>query len=126
MTIQRWQRSRAKGARQPENCRYCGRGTVYGNDYVVVKVKGGFKVRNYFSLFAEPTVYTTRYDANKRAVDLHAQEFEKRTLHDRGLIARVKKDLGRYKFLSCFCPLTLPCHVDFLIKIVNRPEVFLT
>jgi len=88
----RHQRSRAKGSKQPQNTRYCGRGTQYGNPYVV----GTHGTR-------EECV--EKYRAKLAAMpDLQA------------FLAPLKG----YAYLSCFCPLAECCHVDVILELMHQ------
>lgn len=126
MTPQRWQRSRRLGSRQPSSTRYCGRGTKYGNPHVVEHaIRNGKDIWIVATGDCETETFTNRVVAHARAVELYKNDFMERAKHDRGLIARTKQELGQYEYLSCFCDLSLPCHVDFLIEVVNMPGVWL-
>lgn len=88
----RVQRKREKGWRQPEGCRYVGRGTMWGNPFVV------------------------GVDGPELAVETYAQNIE---LIARGYNMTVEQwlePLRKYEMLSCWCPLDQPCHADILIR----------
>ena len=87
----RHQRSRAKGARQPEGVRYVGRGTQWGNP---------------FSL-----EFYTREDA---LIHFRALVACKTPNDLRAWLAPLRFCAG----LSCFCPLDQPCHADALIEAI--------
>jgi hypothetical protein len=106
----RIQRKRTKGWKKPENTVYVGRGTKYGNPFIVgtevhqmwFKIFHGIDVLKYF---------VREYPINTEdAVYL----YEKYVLP--GLDVSRLKD----KNLMCFCPLDNPCHVDPLIKKANE------
>ncbi len=90
---QRWQRSRKAGDKQPDSCRYVGRGTKYGNpvrvgnlDYKTHKPRTHQDVVNDYRLvIAGRSIYY--YD-----------------------------DLLNYEYISCFCALDMPCHCDAIIE----------
>ena len=92
----------------PANTIYVGRGSKFGNPYVVggtFRVVGG---------------KGTRYGVFTRKVALML--FEECALDPLlGTIKRedvVKKLRG--KNLACWCPLKQPCHADILLKIANE------
>jgi len=91
----RIQRKRTKGWKRPENTVYVGRGSYYGNPFVI-----GVHVRD-----AEEAVY-------------HYKNWIEswKTLH----IAKIRKEL-RGKNLMCWCPEHQKCHADILLKIANDP-----
>ena len=96
MTPQRWQRSRLPGARQPASCRYCGRGTKYGNDYEIQKQA------TQYGMMVEREYALTKF----------RQQMADNLKHDPAYY----DDLLNYDFISCFCPLSLPCHCDPIIE----------
>lgn len=112
---QRWQRQRKAGARQPDNCRYVGRGSPYGNDYKVITMDG-----TYITCYAVDnlkTGYQTGVIFSKEKAHEHAVE-----MHKIQMIENLRKDpayydkLLNFKYISCFCPLDLPCHCDPIIE----------
>lgn len=120
----RYQRSRTKGAKQPASCRYCGRGTIYGNDYRITHpTPENWKVT--YIQTGNDWNFHTELEARTWSIEMYKHDTESIMQHDRGWIARLKQDLGRYEYLSCFCPLDMPCHVDYLIELVDMPGVFL-
>jgi hypothetical protein len=85
----RWQRSRKAGAKQPNSCRYVGRGTMYGN---TTKIGHGI----------------TRH----QAVECYKMDMKI-------ILSRCPDfydDLLNYEYVSCFCPLDMPCHCDAIIE----------
>lgn len=89
----RHQRSRAKGTRQPPNTRYCGRGTAFGNPYIIGKdgTREGCVEKYKEKLQAMPSDELQAFLAPLRG----------------------------YSYLSCFCPLSECCHVDTIIEFLQ-------
>lgn len=127
MTPVRVQRKRAKGWRMPDNTVYVGRGSKWGNPYVVGARCWVFKP---CSDFAEPfPVYLyadTEYIADRQcAVDYFTQLF---TVSGDDFLGAMPKypadkktirDALAGKNLACWCPLDQPCHADVLLEIAN-------
>ncbi len=105
---QRWQRSRAKGAKQPASCRYCGRGTIYAN---------GFKIGDPHPKTKKPMTRADvleLFDGVLRSlISLNGVNW---------FVGYYLKELSKYKYLSCFCPLTERCHVDIWIEYLQKYE----
>lgn len=102
----RIQRRRTKGWKMPPLTKYCGRGTVLGNPYEVVEIKGlcyvqrgDYKAGGF-----------SRYDAHLLAVDLY------RYIRYPDIREKARELCEGYENLSCFCSLELPCHVDVIIE----------
>lgn len=112
MTPQRIQRLRTKGARQPPNTRYCGRGTGYANTHKVEPDGECFKVFDADYFGGNYRYFMMRKDAHVFAIEL----FKKDTEEYMALNPKYFEPLRGFDFLSCFCPPSLPCHVDVLIE----------
>lgn len=85
----RHQRSRRRGARQPEGVRYVGRGTAWGNPF------------------------TTVNNSRDGAFRLYHRMVDNMTDDDRAAwLAPLRGLVG----LSCFCALDQQCHADVLIE----------
>ena len=91
----RVQRKRTKGWRMPENTVYVGRGSPFGNPYVVR--------RNVHTPMAAVAKFREYLDG------------------DPGLVERAKMTLWG-KNLACWCPLDQPCHADILLEVSNEPS----
>jgi len=102
-TPQYHQRSRKAGDRQPENCRYCGRGTKYGNATKVEKDGDAWVVDK----DNDPEWYDMKEQANEIAVE----RYMKNMYTILSVIPEFYDDLLQYDYLSCFCDPSLPCHV---------------
>lgn len=121
----RIQRKRTKGWKAPAGAIYVGRGTRSGNPWVVVQTNTGTGwAVNWAGDEPEPPrglrsaiPANDRRDAHALAVELyetwlHAQPdrfFERAQHHLAG------------RTLMCWCPDSLPCHADVLLRLSN-PE----
>lgn len=118
LTPTRWQRSRKPGAKQPDNCRYCGRGTPVGNPYKVFTIHG--KVPVYY---VENKETGFKSDPVLRQADAHhlaAWLFAEVWLTFPANQQIVREYCAGYEYLSCFCDLDLPCHVDTIIEFLQK------
>ncbi len=97
--MNRVQRKREKGWRQPEGCRYVGRGTMWGNPFRV----GGSITR-------------------EMAVEMYAQSMSVIASNYNMTVEEWLEPLRKYEMLSCYCPLDQACHVDVLIREISRPQ----
>lgn len=88
----RIQRKRTKGWKMPDNTVYVGRPTKYGNEWTI---KAGRTREDCVAMY-------------ERTINAYKPE----------VIEEIKKELGG-KDLACWCPLTLPCHADILLKVAN-------
>ena len=89
--VRRIQRSRERGSRQPVNTKYCGRPTEWGNPFPI----------------GEEYTRTEALEAFRKAFWAH----ELPVTPD-----RVRTELTAYDYLSCWCRLDQPCHVDEYIR----------
>lgn len=106
----RVQRKRTKGWRMPENTVYVGRGSRWGNPFVVGK---DGTVQECISKYAANLLPYTHKPPNNG--------LDKFYISDANL-----KDLEfelRGKNLACWCALEQPCHADLLLKWANEPGV---
>lgn len=92
----------------PANTVYVGRGTRYGNPYVIRRDKefGDYEV--------EDMTFEYKEDANAYAV----------LLYKGVVLENIKKDPHYYdaligKNLACFCSLDMPCHADVIIEFLT-------
>jgi len=98
----------------PENTVYVGRGSVWGNPYVIRAGFDAFKYQVRDS--AEHLLmgkYRAKEDAAKRAVYL----FRKNCAPKVAVTARVELS---GKNLACWCPPDQPCHADVLLELANK------
>jgi len=97
----RVQRSRKAGSRQPEGTRYCGRGSIYGNE---IKIGNGISREDAIDKFERIL---------QSLISLNGWKW---------FCSYYLDDLFGYKHLSCFCGLDKRCHVDIWIKYLKRRE----
>jgi hypothetical protein len=112
--MKRIQRRRDKGWVQPEGVVYVGRGSKYGNPFVV-----GDKIddirRPASGLFFTPEQAVTAFRQFQRHIDGSVAVPADHPLRT----ANIRKALAG-KTLACWCPLDKPCHADVLLEIANR------
>ena len=94
MKPKRIRRKRTKGFKMPPNTIYVGRGSKWGNPFMVGMYSGG-----------EPI-------DRDEAVRLYRQHI--RINHLESEITQL-----RGKNLACWCPLDKPCHADVLLELAN-------
>lgn len=95
----RIQRQRTKGWKKPEGAVYVGRGTQWGNPWIVDATKATHPPTNQYRATAEETVELYRdwisYSLDAVRIELAGKD------------------------LMCWCPLTRPCHADVLLELAN-------
>jgi len=126
----RIQRKRTKGWKMPENTVYVGRGSRWGNPFVVGEPSGRFDGKD-----GRPLGMRDKAEVLVPALTLEqAIEFYRNALegyltpemfpagHDFSDRARPHGNLHalRGKNLACFCPLDQPCHADVLLELANK------
>lgn len=100
-------RSRAKGSRQPNNCKYVGRGTIYGNHWII----GKFYSSNDCGI-KDGAIMTREIAVQIYAQNLPLQAVESGYASEDEYL----RPLLEYEYLSCFCKLSDSCHVDVIIE----------
>ena len=95
----RIQRSRVRGSRQPVNTKYCGRPTEWG------------------SPFQTGEEYT-----RSEAVEAFRRAFWACELPVTP--QRAQAELAAYHYLSCWCSLDEPCHVDEYVRAIHCEHRF--
>jgi hypothetical protein len=104
----RIQRSRAKGWRMPEGAIYVGRGSVYGNPFVVGADGTAADCARLYRLLLGGLVCLSC------AATPAAQEAARRSALDH--IGQL-----RGRDLACWCRRGQPCHADVLLDLANAP-----
>lgn len=119
--MKRHQRTRQKGYKTPENTKYVGRPTKFGNPFRLTKdgkIECYSRFRTVFSkwiLFLEYELYTIQ-----DVVGLYERWLKGEFLNKYPFLPippteeEIKELEG--KNLSCFCNLNQPCHVDIILK----------
>ena len=91
--VRRIQRSRERGSRQPVNTKYCGRPTDWGNP---------FRIGDEYTRDEAVEAFREAFWAHELPVTP----------------ARVRMEFAAYDYLSCWCRLEQPCHVDEYIRAI--------
>ncbi|WP_280193252.1 DUF4326 domain-containing protein [Nocardia farcinica] len=142
----RIQRKRTAGWRMPEGAVYVGRGSKWGNPFVVgqtqIRVPGlaaGWEYEGRLhKTTGQRTFYCTGTDdagmpvgfwhdvqlaTREQCVELYRLRALGLDLENLGRgepLAHVRAELGG-RDLACWCPLDQPCHADVLLEIANAP-----
>jgi hypothetical protein len=141
---QRIQRKRTKGWRMPEGAVYVGRGTKWGNPFVVgktqIRVPGVDAEWEYEGRLHKPTgeraFFCTGTDdvgmpvgfwhdvqlaTREQCVEMYRLRMLRLDMHNvgRGEPFTVVRDELAGKDLACWCPLDQPCHADVLLEMAN-------
>ena len=120
MSAQRVQRRRTKGWRAPEGAIYVGRGSKWGNPWVVA----GITVQD------SGHDHTIRFESHEEALR-HAVSWYAEAIPNgwEGVptLEEIRAELAGHD-LMCSCPLVdsegkrVPCHADVLLEIANRKD----
>ena len=86
-------RTRKKGSKLPPGTVCCTRGTKWGNPFEI----GVHGTRDEVIDMFRSRLYSTPY-----------------------LLAALRHDLSEAKYLACWCPLTVACHVDVILEALER------
>lgn len=116
-TPERIQRKRTKGWTAPSGSKYVGRGTRWGNPWVVAQTRTGWAVNWAGDGPSRPdwTVATDNQGAaHVMAVGLY-REFAESTV---GFAARARVEL-KGRDLMCWCSESLSCHAAVLLELAN-------
>lgn len=103
---QRIQRKRTKGWKMPPNTVYVGRGSAWGNPFVVGVDGDAVECIRKFADYLMPY----RHHGKNSGLD----KFFLSEMHIRDIQFQL-----RGKNLACWCPLDQPCHADFLLAQAN-------
>ena len=108
----RIQRRRTRGWRAPDNCRYVGRPTQWGNPCEVLSDG------DLHWLIRQPGLIEGPFGSRESAIDESLAKYRGwlRSMQRHGELAGFLEPLREYEHLSCWCPLDKPCHVDVLIE----------
>lgn len=110
MLPRRITRSRVKGWRQPDNTKYVGRGTMWGNPYRVVDGKIYVKGATHWIIIRQ---------GNIDDVIAEYRKYLQRCIDDEIITMDLIKQELAGKNLSCFCKEGEKCHADILLEIAN-------
>ena len=117
----RFQRSRAKGYKTPENTVYVGRPTKFGNPFRLTP-DGFIQCYSTNRTILDPWImwsYSGGFET-KDIVELY-ESWIKGNLKSKApyLPAIPDYSILKGKNLSCFCQLNKPCHADVLLRLSN-------
>lgn len=104
----RIQRRRTKGWKKPNNTVYVGRGTKFGNPFIVGKDGTHEEVVEKYKEYMQELVIT----------DFDFEKLLPISQQPRWVTLNVAQLKG--KNLMCFCDLYSPCHATELLKIANQ------
>lgn len=117
--------TRIRASRQhpePEGTFRVCRTSRFGNDYRIRKLKSGN-----WQVFNPKTNYISISMGSENIAHEHAVRMFQFQIDALLAIDPAYYDiLLKYKHISCFCPLDLPCHCDPIIKLLERRELELT
>jgi len=127
--VERIQRKRTKGWRAPPNTVYVGRGSRWGNPFVVGEQSGIFDgkdgrplgLRDQSEILIPALTLDQCIEFYENALD----GFMKPEMYPAGhrFSDRVRPHANLYdlrgKNLMCWCPLDQPCHADVLLRLAN-------
>jgi len=104
--MKRIQRRRTKGWRMPENTQYVGRGTKWGNPFVVTKELNSYEACQMYAECVDAPNKAKRYFNEPEATEMEKY------------FNRIANSLDELegKDLACWCPLDKECHADILIE----------
>ena len=119
--IKRIQRKRTKGSKMPDNCKYVGRPTKFGNPF---KLNDGMLLYKCINrkIFDPWIIYDqSNFNwTNEKMLDLYELWITNRLTDKIGLPKPPDIEELRGFDLACFCPLNKPCHVDILLKLLYK------
>ncbi|MFG1846720.1 DUF4326 domain-containing protein [Micromonospora carbonacea] len=113
----RIQRKRSVGWRMPENAKYVGRPTRWGNPFTAVATATKSEVWEGDRFIGQSTDPTW---GRRRAVELfilHTGPMGNYE-YDADTLAELRRDLAG-RDLACWCPDGQPCHADHLLHLAN-------
>ncbi|MCZ2129514.1 MAG: DUF4326 domain-containing protein [Bacteroidia bacterium] len=106
--MKRVQRKRTKGYRIPENTKYVGRPTKWGNPFRVEDLGAEESVKRYKECIL-----------NNAMCYYYIDEIEASIQFDRFKWMSENLEQLRGFDLACFCSLSVPCHADALIELLS-------
>ncbi len=106
--MKRVQRKRTKGYKLPDNCKYVGRPTKWGNPFrVSEKLTAKEAVKRYKECVLNNVMAYYYFDEVEASVNFKHFQYISQNIEEL-----------RGKDLACFCPLSSPCHADALIELL--------
>lgn len=126
---QRIQRKRTKGWKMPEGAVYVGRGSIWGNPFVVGEPSGIFDgkygrplgLRDQVEILIPSLSLDQAIEFYRNAVTgyLKPEMYPAGHHFSDKLRPHASIDMLRGKNLMCWCPLDKPCHADVLLELAN-------
>lgn len=122
ITPTRIQRRRVKGWKAPEGAVYVGRGTKWGNPFVV---RGPFSIYSMMEvrpvwIVARDGVDVATLHSKEDAQKVAVERYEMLIKGGRGPSPERIRAALRGKTLMCWCEEGTPCHADSLLRIANE------
>jgi len=111
----RIQRKRTKGWKMPRNTVYVGRGSKWGNPFVVSQPVGS----EWFDVFTQTDIF--QYFTREYEVKTHEEAVGLFKKYFTASMSDEVKEL-RGKNLACWCKPGQPCHADVLMEMANKPS----
>lgn len=121
----RVQRQRTPGWRKPENTIYVGRGSIWGNPFIVGEPSGVFPEGMGLRGKAETLIQKLTLDQCIEFYRNCVEGYLKPEMYPEGhafserIRPHVKVQALRGQNLMCWCPLDQKCHADVLLEIAN-------
>lgn len=123
--MNRVQRSRQKGYKTPENTKYVGRPTKFGNPFRLTKdgyvqaISTNRKIFNKWIMLTEVGGFDQKYIVLLYQLWIEGNLVNTHPFLPKPPEAHEIRELEG-KNLSCFCSLNVPCHVDILLEQFRR------
>ena len=109
--MNRIQRKRTKGWKNPANTIYVGRPTKFGNPFLVSEIGAEEAVKRFNECILNNAMVYMWIDEIQATIEFERFEWMSKNIHTL-----------KGKNLSCFCSLDNPCHADVLLKLANTNE----
>lgn len=126
----RIQRQRTKGWRAPEGTVYVGRGSIWGNPFIVGEPSGvfpkGMGLRGAAVTLIPGLTLDQCLEFYRNAIEgyLKPEMYPAGHAFSSRFRPHASVDMLRGKHLMCWCALDRPCHADILLEIANpKPSV---
>lgn len=123
--MKRIQRQRVKGYKTPENARYVGRPTKFGNPFKLTKDGFIMALSTNRRILDKWILFTTEAGATQKDIIALYKMWLEGKLHKKFTYLPKPpniEELRSQDYLSCFCSLKVDCHVDVIIEKLNRHE----
>ena len=133
--MQRIQRKRSKGYKTPPSTIYAGRPSVYGNPFIVKKRGKVFDViyTKKGEVIRTVSTHDTKLEAQRAAVELYKKWFNPEIAEIGSELYKFRQEydwrgfvfssaicrIFIYENASCWCKVGDPCHVDWIVELVN-------